>query len=180
MLPLADPGDPRYTANEPFPLCRFLHGSRPEKPQSTDPEHKIIKSILNGWRPAGGHSGVFGRSRRPRLFPQVGRLEPGKRRCPQPSTSLTLNTYHLSGDVAAPQLAAPYMGWSHGAAAQLTTKVGCPLSWASTAKSVKARNGKWFSGLMGWNWTFGGVGESWVAVCGLAFETRLCFHYGVH
>ncbi|MBM3747650.1 MAG: hypothetical protein FJW34_17835 [Acidobacteria bacterium] len=156
LLPLADPNHDR-TRERMVRFAGFYTGRDPSA-GNYDPGLKIIRSILNG-------------SRGPRLeatpeywgdredhdyFRRSGDWTRVKGDVPMNliSTSLATNAYILTGDTHYRDWVLEYMGaWRERAAAG--------GGWVPSIVGLNGQvgegwDGKWYGGLMGWNWTFGG------------------------
>ncbi len=156
MLPLADPGDPR-TRERILRYANFYTG-RDKTAANYDPEHKIIKSILNGSRGARLEATpeYWGDREGQDYFRKSGDWTQVKGDVPMNllATSLPLNAYILSGDAHYREWILEYMGaWRRRA---IDNKGWVPSIVGLNGQVGEGWNGKWYGGLMGWNWTFGG------------------------
>lgn len=158
MLPLADPDDPK-TQERIIRFANFYTG-RDSSVSNYDPEHKIIKSILNGSRGARLQadaeywSGRKGES----YFTTSGDWSNVKGDVPMNlgATSLAVNAFILTGDNHYRDWVLEYMGaWRDRANAN---NGWVPSIVGLNGKVGEGWNGKWYGGLMGWDWTFGGWG----------------------
>ena len=158
MLPLADP-DNLKTRDRIVRFANFYTG-RDTSASNYDPQHKIIKSILNGSRGARLEataeywSGKKGES----YFTTSGDWTRVKGDVPMNfgATTLAMNAYILTGDPHYRKWVLEYMGaWRD----RSTANGGWVPSIVGLNGIVgEGWDGKWYGGLMGWNWTFGGWG----------------------
>lgn len=156
MLPLADPDNPK-TRDRIVRFANFYTG-RDTSVSNYDPQHKIIKSILNGSLGARLEatpeywSGRKGES----YFSTSGDWTRVKGDVPMNfgATTLAVNAYILTGDPHYRDWVLEYMGaWRDRAAAN--------GGWVPSIVGLngivgEGWDGKWYGGLMGWDWTFGG------------------------
>lgn len=155
VLPLSDPVDPR--TRERFSRFADFYTGRDETVDNYDPEHRIIRSILNGSQGVkltataedwGGHaywteSGDWTR---------VG----GDVTMNLLSTSMATNAFLLTGDGHFRDWVLEYAGaWADRAA---TNGGIIPSNIGLNGKVGEGWDGAWYGGLMGWNWVFGGFG----------------------
>jgi len=153
LLPLADPDDLRNRQR----LIRFadFYTGRDRSAGNYDPEHKIIKSILNG-------------SRGPKLEAtgkDWGDREDVQRYADWTNvrgdvpmnlivTSLVANAYILTGEDHYRDWVIEYVdAWRKRAAAN---NGWMPSIVGLNGQVGEGWNGKWYGGIMGWDWTFGG------------------------
>jgi hypothetical protein len=158
MLPLADP-DNQKTRDRIVRFANFYTG-RDTSASNYDPQHKIIKSILNGSRGARLEadaeywSGRKGES----YFTTSGDWTNVKGDVPMNlgATSLAVNAWILTGDNHYRDWVLEYMGaWRDRA---IANKGWVPSIIGLNGEVGEGWNGKWYGGLMGWDWTFGGWG----------------------
>jgi hypothetical protein len=156
LLPLADPAGPR-TRERIVRFANFYTGRDPKAP-NYDPQHKIIRSILNGSRGARLEAtpeywGDYGDGH---YFRDSGNWTQVKGDVPMNlmATSLAVNAYILTGDPHYRDWVLEYIGaWRDRARAN--------HGWVPSIVGLngvvgEGWNGKWYGGLMGWDWTFGG------------------------
>lgn len=156
LLPLAEPDD-ALTVEQTLRFANLYTG-RDEKTGNYDPQHKIIRSILNGSRgpKLEATPEYWGDREDHHYFRQSGDWTQVKGDVPMNmvSTSLAANAFLLTGDAHYRDWALEYMGaWRDRAAAN--------GGWVPSIVGLNGQvgegwNGKWYGGLMGWNWTFGG------------------------
>jgi hypothetical protein len=153
LLPLSDPVD-RKTRDRFVRFADFYTG-RDKTVDNYDPKNRIIRSILNGSKGVklkvtaqdwGGHeywtkSGDWTR---------VG----GDVTMNLLSTTLAVNAWILSGDDVFRDWALEYAGAWADRTAENNGIV--PSDIGLDGKIGSGWNGKWYGGLMGWNWVFGG------------------------
>ena len=155
MLPLADPEDWR-TRQRTVRFADFYTG-RDTTVKNYDPAHKIIRSIHNGsrgprlsatiedwggqdyWRETGDWTQVKG--------------DVTMNLC---ATSLAVNAYMLTGDEHYKDWVMEYAGeWKRKA---VINNWIIPSNIGLNGIVGEHWDGKWYGGLMGWNWSFGGWG----------------------
>ena len=156
LMPLADPDEAR-TRERMVRFADFYTGRDPST-KNYDPEHKIIRSILNGSRgPKMEATPEYWGDREDRdYFRRSGDWTRVKGDVPMNliATSLATNAYLLTGDDHYRDWVLEYIGaWRERAAAN--------NGWVPSIVGVNGVvgdgwDGKWYGGLMGWNWTFGG------------------------
>lgn len=155
LLPLADPEGP-LTQQRIIRFADFYTG-RDTTTRNYDPEHRIIRSILNGskgptleatiddwggqdyWRDSGDWTRVKGDVCMNLI-----------------STSLATNAYILTGDEHYRRWVREYVGaWRERTVANDGI---VPSNIGLNGRVGEHWEGKWYGGLMGWNWVFGGWG----------------------
>ncbi|MFN0169315.1 MAG: hypothetical protein ACKV22_23070 [Bryobacteraceae bacterium] len=158
LLPLADPDD-RLTRQRTVRFANLYTGRDPSA-GNYDGEHKVIRSILNGSRGPklqatpedwGGTTGQ-------KYFRESGDWTQVKGDVPinMLATSLATNAYILTGDKHYRDWAIEYVdAWRDRAAAN---GGNIPSIVGLNGKVGEGWGGKWYGGLMGWNWVFGGWG----------------------
>ncbi len=156
LLPLADPADPK-TQERIIRFADFYTG-RDETVDNYDPEHKIIRSILNGSKGAKlsatpEYWGDYGDNH---SFRDSGDWSNTAGDVPMNMhiTSLVTNAWILTGDDHYRDWVLSYMdAWRDRARANS----GMIPSIVDLDGTVGGGwDGKWYGGLMGWDWTFGG------------------------
>lgn len=158
LLPLADPYDAK-TRQRTLRFADFYTG-RDQSTGNYDPRHKIIRSIHNGSRGPrleataedwGGTTGL-------KYFRESGDWTQVKGDVPLNllATSLPVNAYMLTRDPHYRNWVLEYAGaWrdrAHANGGNIPSIVGL------NGVVGEGWGGKWYGGLMGWNWTFGGWG----------------------
>ncbi len=152
LLPLSDPEDMK-TQERIIRFANFYTG-RDTTTNNYDPEHKIIRSILNGSKgpkiPATfeywGLGPIFEKHN---LSNTAGDVPMNL-----PSTSLAVNAYILTGDDHYKNWVMDYVGaWRERTIANGGM---IPSIIGLNGKAGEGWDGKWYGGLMGWNWIFGG------------------------
>ena len=156
MLPLADPDDPK-TRDRIIRFANFYTG-RDQTAGNYDPQHKIIKSILNGSRgpKLEATPEYWGDREGSGYFRKSGDWTQVKGDVPMNlgATSLAANAYALTGDEHYRDWTIEYMGaWRDRT---IANKGWVPSIVGLSGAVGEGWNGKWYGGLMGWNWTFGG------------------------
>lgn len=156
LLPLADPTDAR-TRERTVRFANFYTG-RDRTAPNYDPEHKIIKSILNGSRGARleATAEYWGAREGENYFRTSGDWTQVKGDVPMNmlATSLPVNAYILTGDEHYRDWVREYMGaWRQRT---IANKGWVPSIVGLDGQIGTGWNGKWYGGLMGWDWTFGG------------------------
>ncbi|MCC6861529.1 MAG: hypothetical protein IT158_23370 [Bryobacterales bacterium] len=158
LLPLADPDDAK-NRERALRFANFYTGRDPSV-QNYDPQHKIIRSILNGSRGARLEATPEYWGDRPGhdYFRKSGDWTQVKGDVPMNfgATSLAVNAYILTGDRHYRDWVLEYMGaWRERA---IANKGWVPSIVGLNGQVGEGWQGKWYGGLMGWNWTFGGWG----------------------
>ena len=158
LLPLADPYHPR-TRERTVRFANFYTG-RDETTKNYDPKHKIIRSILNGSKGPKLEATPLDWGEPPgdRYFRESGDWTQVKGDVPINllATSLPVNAYILTGDHHYRDWVLEYTeAWR-----QRTMDNGgnIPSIVGLNGKVGEGWDGKWYGGLMGWNWVFGGWG----------------------
>ncbi len=158
LMPLADPGDLK-TRQRTVRFADFYTG-RDKSTNNYDPQHKIIRSIHNGSRGArleataedwGGKTGD-------KYFRESGDWTQVKGDVPINllATSIPVNAFILTGDRHYRDWVVEYAGaWRDRARAN---GGNIPSIVGLNGAVGEGWGGKWYGGLMGWNWTFGGWG----------------------
>jgi len=155
MLPLCDPEN-LETQHRIIRFADFYSG-RDEEVTNYDPVHKIIPSLHNGSKGPrltasiddwGGHD----------YWWQTGDWTRVKGDVPMNlcATSLAVNAYLLTGDDHYKNWVLEYMdAWRERTVANNGI---VPSNIGLNGITGEHWNGKWYGGLMGWNWSFGGFG----------------------
>lgn len=158
LLPLAIPHDLK-TRQRTIRFADFYTG-REKTAANYDPVHKIIRSIHNGSRgprleaTAKDWGGKIGW----KYFAESGDWTQVKGDVPINllATSIPVNAYILTGDSHYKDWVLEYAGaWRDRARAN---DGNIPSIIGLNGQVGEGWNGKWYGGLMGWNWTFGGWG----------------------
>lgn len=156
LLPLADPMDSKTRDR----ISRFadFYTNRDPTTGNYDPERKIIKSILNGSRgPKLEATPEYWGDREDRdYFRRSGDWTRVKGDVPMNlgATSLATNAYILTGDEHYRNWVLEYVGaWRDRAR---RNKGWVPSIVGLNGETGEGWEGKWYGGLMGWDWTFGG------------------------
>jgi len=158
LLPLADPEDPRTRER----MVRFanLYTGRDPSVDNYDPKHKIIRSILNGSRGAKLEATpeYWGDRHDRDYFRRSGDWTRVAGDVPMNlvATSLVTNAFLLTGDEH-------YRDWVREYAGAWRDRAAANGGWVPSIVGLngvvgEGWDGKWYGGLMGWNWTFGGWG----------------------
>lgn len=158
LLPLADPDDLK-TRQRTVRFADFYTG-RDKDTGNYDPLHRIIRSIHNGSRGPRLEATVedWGGKTGQKYFRESGDWTQVKGDVPINllSTSLPTNAYILTGDRHYRDWVVEYAGaWRDRA---LANGGNIPSIVGLNGVVGEGWGGKWWGGLMGWNWTFGGWG----------------------